>query len=118
MLDPVLRASEEARRGSRARSDHAVHRVDNRVVVNIGRDQDDEQDNGAISAFGNVLWIFLGGGLVIFLGYLLGGIIQCVTIIGIPFGIQNIKLAMLGLMPFTANGSSTANRLLAACLLS
>ena len=35
-----------------------------------------------------------------FLSYLLAGVIQCVTIIGIPFGIQCFKLAGFALWPF------------------
>jgi len=47
----------------------------------------------------NVLW-FLLGGFVVFLAYLLGGVLLCLTIIGIPFGIQCFKLSILGLAPF------------------
>lgn len=49
---------------------------------------------------GNILWIVLGGGVFIFLEYLIGGLILCLTIIGIPFGVQCIKLSVLGLVPF------------------
>ena len=49
---------------------------------------------------GNILWIFLGGGILIFLEYFIGGLILCITIIGIPFGIQCFKLSILGLAPF------------------
>ncbi|QXD16654.1 YccF domain-containing protein [Rhodocaloribacter litoris] len=49
---------------------------------------------------GNVLWIFLGGGFFIFLEYLLGGLVLCLTVIGIPFGLQCIRLSVLGLLPF------------------
>ena len=52
-----------------------------------------------MSVFLNVLWFVLGGFLVSIL-YLLGGIILCLTIIGIPFGIQCFKLSVLGLAPF------------------
>lgn len=48
---------------------------------------------------GNVLF-FVFGGFVIFIGYLLGGILLCLTIIGIPFGIQCFKLAGGVLAPF------------------
>ena len=47
----------------------------------------------------NIIW-FLLGGFVVFLAYLLGGLILCLTIIGIPFGIQCFKLSILGLAPF------------------
>jgi uncharacterized membrane protein YccF (DUF307 family) len=42
----------------------------------------------------------LGGGIVLFLEYFLGGLLLCLTIIGIPFGIQCIKLSLLALFPF------------------
>jgi uncharacterized membrane protein YccF (DUF307 family) len=48
----------------------------------------------------NILWIFFGGGLVIFLEYLLGGVLLCLTVVGIPFGMQCFKIAGLALMPF------------------
>lgn len=47
----------------------------------------------------NVLW-FICGGFLISLAYILGGILLCITIIGIPFGIQCFKLSVLGLAPF------------------
>ena len=53
-----------------------------------------------MSLLGNILWIVLGGGLVIFFQYLFAGLILCLTVIGIPFGIQAFKLALLGLVPF------------------
>jgi len=53
-----------------------------------------------MSFLGNILWIILGGGILIFLEYLIGGLLLCVTIIGIPFGLQCIKLSVLGLFPF------------------
>lgn len=48
----------------------------------------------------NLLWIVFGGGLVIFLEYLLGGVLLCLTIVGIPFGVQCFKIGALGLWPF------------------
>ena len=53
-----------------------------------------------MSILGNILWIILGGGIIIFFEYLIGGFILCLTIIGIPFGIQCFKLSLLGLVPF------------------
>lgn len=47
----------------------------------------------------NILWFVLGGFLVS-LAYILGGIVLCITIIGIPFGIQCFKLSILGMAPF------------------
>jgi len=48
----------------------------------------------------NILWIFLGGGLVLFIEYLIGGLLLCITLIGIPFGIQKFKLAVFAIAPF------------------
>ncbi len=48
----------------------------------------------------NVLWIFFGGGLIIWLEYLIGGLLLCLTIVGIPFGLQCFKIAGLALTPF------------------
>ena len=47
----------------------------------------------------NILWFILGGFLVS-IAYILGGILLCMTIIGIPFGIQCFKLSLLGMAPF------------------
>ena len=48
---------------------------------------------------GNILWIILGG-LAIAIGWALVGLILCISIIGIPFGIQAFKMAGLTLTPF------------------
>ena len=48
---------------------------------------------------GNVLWLVLAGWWLA-LGYLIAGIVQCIIIIGIPFGIQAFKLAGYALWPF------------------
>jgi uncharacterized membrane protein YccF (DUF307 family) len=47
----------------------------------------------------NIIWLILGG-FIIVLGYALGAVLLCITIIGIPFGIQCFKLAGLALAPF------------------
>jgi len=47
----------------------------------------------------NIIWLILGG-FIIVLGYVLGAVLLCITIIGIPFGIQCFKLAGLALAPF------------------
>ena len=46
-----------------------------------------------------VLWIFLGG-IWICLSHLGFGVLLCITVIGIPFGMQHFKLAALALAPF------------------
>ena len=48
---------------------------------------------------GNILWLILGG-LLIAIIYFIVGLIMCVTIIGIPFGVQLFKLGAYALWPF------------------
>lgn len=48
---------------------------------------------------GNILWFILAG-IWLALGYALAGLVLCITIIGIPFGIQALKLAQFSLWPF------------------
>ena len=57
------------------------------------------QDSGCLSVFMNILWIILGG-IEIALTHLGLGVVFCVTIIGIPFGLQHFKMALLALVPF------------------
>lgn len=52
-----------------------------------------------MSFLGNIVF-FVFGGFIIFLGYVLGGILLCLTIVGIPFGIQCFKIAGGVLAPF------------------
>lgn len=52
-----------------------------------------------MNAIGNLLWIIFGG-FILFLMYLFGSLVLMITIIGIPFGIQTLKLAVLSLVPF------------------
>jgi len=49
--------------------------------------------------FGNLIWLIFGG-LVIAIEYFIGSIILMITIVGIPFGIQTLKMASLSLWPF------------------
>src|SRR3954463_12938317 len=49
-----------------------------------------------------LLWVILGGGIVIALQYALGALLLCLTIVGIPFGVQCLKIAALALWPFGA----------------
>ena len=48
---------------------------------------------------GNIVWLIFGG-LLIALMYLIGSLILCITIIGIPFGLQTLKMASIALWPF------------------
>ena len=54
---------------------------------------------GVGSLFMNILWIIIFG-IWISLSHLLIGVLLCLTIIGIPFGVQHFKLALLSLLPF------------------
>jgi uncharacterized membrane protein YccF (DUF307 family) len=57
----------------------------------------------------NILWLICGG-FVTALGYVIGGLVLCLTIVGIPFGVQCLKLAGLAFWPFgqTAEQDPTA----------
>jgi len=48
---------------------------------------------------GNVIWLVFGGFLT-GLGYIIGGLVVCLTIIGIPFGMQAMKLGIATMTPF------------------
>jgi len=48
---------------------------------------------------GNIIWLLFGG-LIAALGYVIGGFALCLTIIGIPWGLQCFKLAAVVLWPF------------------
>lgn len=48
----------------------------------------------------NILWAVVGGGLITALEYFLVGVILCLTLVGIPFGLQCFKVAGLALAPF------------------
>jgi uncharacterized membrane protein YccF (DUF307 family) len=52
-----------------------------------------------MKTIGNILWFVLSG-LWMGIGYVLAGIVACLTIIGIPFGIQSFKLAGYVMWPF------------------
>ena len=57
------------------------------------------RSSGCLYILMNVIWIFVGG-IWICLSHLLFGAMLCITIIGIPFGLQHFKLAALALSPF------------------
>lgn len=59
----------------------------------------DGQSSGCLAGIMNVIWWFLGG-FVIALTHLGWGLLFCITIVGIPFGLQHFKLMKLALFPF------------------
>ena len=60
-----------------------------------GRDDVGTGDAGLV---GNIIWLLLAGWWLA-LGHIVTGIGICLTVIGIPFGIQHFKLAGMSLMP-------------------
>lgn len=52
-----------------------------------------------INFIGNLIWLLFGG-IIIAVMYLVGSIILILTIVGIPFGIQTLKMGALALWPF------------------
>ena len=56
---------------------------------------------GAASFLLNIVWLLFSG-LFLALEHVLFGVLLCITVIGIPFGLQQFKLAKLALMPFGA----------------
>lgn len=59
-----------------------------------------------MNLLGNLIWLVFGG-LVTAIGYVVGGIVLCLTIVGIPFGLQCFKLAGFVLWPFGRMAVST-----------
>ena len=52
-----------------------------------------------MNILGNIIW-FIFGGIFVAIEYAISSLILCLTIIGIPFGVQTFKLARLSLFPF------------------
>lgn len=52
-----------------------------------------------MNILGNIIWLVMGG-LLTAIGYYLAGLAMCITIIGIPFGVQLFKLGTYALWPF------------------
>lgn len=51
------------------------------------------------SLIANIIWVVLIG-FWMAVGYVIAGVINCLSIIGIPFGLQSFKMAQLALWPF------------------
>ena len=52
-----------------------------------------------MTLLGNILWLIFGG-FIAGIGYIIGGLLMCLTIVGIPFGVQAIKLGIATFAPF------------------
>ncbi|MCM1035202.1 MAG: YccF domain-containing protein [Paludibacter sp.] len=57
---------------------------------------------------GNILWCLFGG-LEAAIGYMIGAIVLCCTLVGIPFGLQLFKIGLLCLWPFGAEVNNTSD---------
>ncbi len=66
-----------------------------------------------MNILGNLIWLLFGGFFAA-VGYFIGGLVLCLTIIGIPWGLQCFKLAGLVLWPFGKRVVSDSND--AGCL--
>lgn len=47
----------------------------------------------------NIIWLVLGG-FWLFLGYVFAGLLLCITVIGIPFGLAAFRIGVYALWPF------------------
>jgi uncharacterized membrane protein YccF (DUF307 family) len=80
--------------------------IGNLCFLPFGREVADRQvvtgradvGTGLLGMIGNVLW-FVFAGLWLAIGHLISAVLCFVTIIGIPFGIQHMKLAEIALAP-------------------
>ena len=48
---------------------------------------------------GNIIWLVFGG-FIIAIQYCIGSLLLMITIVGIPFGVQTLKMAYMALLPF------------------
>ena len=68
------------------------------VLWPFGRTVVRRPDAGAASTIGNVLWFILVG-LWMAIAHVVLGVVLCVTVIGIPLGLANFKLAAVAIAP-------------------
>ncbi|MFG6391711.1 MAG: YccF domain-containing protein [Candidatus Amulumruptor sp.] len=59
-----------------------------------------------MNIFLNILWVVFGG-LMIAIEYAISSVLMMITIVGIPFGLQTMKLAAVALWPFGTDVVST-----------
>ena len=57
---------------------------------------------------GNIIWLIFGG-FIAALGYFIGGFVLCLTVVGIPFGLQCFKIGVFVLRPFGLQAVSTGS---------
>ena len=76
----------------------AAFRMDGYALWPFGRTVVSKPTSGVMSGIGNVIWFILAG-LWIAIGHIITGIVLCIFIITIPFGIASFKMAGLALFP-------------------
>ena len=76
----------------------AAFRIAGYVVWPFGRTVVRKPDAGFWSVIGNIIWIIVVG-WELAIGHLVAGVLLCITIIGIPFGIACFKMIPLALIP-------------------
>lgn len=87
----------------------ASFRLAGYVLWPFGRTVVRRPSAGAASAIGNVLWFVLAG-VWIAIGHVVSGVLLCLTVIGLPLGIANFKLAAVALAPLGKDIVPTADR--------
>src|SRR5699024_7773918 len=80
------------------RSDMRFFRVGGLALVSVAPGWDDGDMNGALNLVLNIIWLVFGG-FWLALGYALAGIVCCVLIVTIPFGIASFRIAGYALWP-------------------
>lgn len=78
------------------------------VLWPFGRTLVRRPDAGTASAVGNVLWCLLVG-LWMAIAHIVLGVVLCLTVIGIPLGLGNFKLALVALAPLGKQIVSTTD---------
>jgi uncharacterized membrane protein YccF (DUF307 family) len=76
----------------------ASFRIANYALWPFGRTVRPRPGAGATSAIGNILWLVLAG-IWLAIGHIISGLLLCLTVIGIPFGIASFKMVPLALLP-------------------
>ncbi|MEU4606362.1 YccF domain-containing protein [Kribbella sp. NPDC023972] len=76
----------------------AAFRIAGFTLWPFGRTMVDKPSAGAGAVLGNIIWVIFAGWWLA-LGHLVTGIALCITIIGIPLGLANLKLIPISLLP-------------------
>ncbi|MCC6137335.1 MAG: YccF domain-containing protein [Bdellovibrionaceae bacterium] len=69
-----------------------------KVVERAAFNKTSDIGSGFWGLIGNIIWVVFAG-FWLFLLHVFYGLLFCITIIGIPFGLQHFKLAMISFMP-------------------